>query len=129
MHTQRHQLIKTLSNAIGKQIPVVENAAAISLDGNEFFLEFPQQAPVYIIHQSICSINSLGVNHQQMETILHLNSRLDILHCGWLGFHKSSNSLRYFATVPKALATAESLLDIMRALEPVKKRVLATLKL
>ncbi|VUD40277.1 hypothetical protein TDB9533_00060 [Thalassocella blandensis] len=129
MHTQKHQLLKKLSQKLGKQIPLVEGAAVISINDDKVYLEFPEPSPVYIVHMEICSISSLGSNLQHLEAILQLNSRLDVLCCGWLGFHKSTNTLRYFNTLPAQLASENLLLDTISAMVPVKQKVIRILNL
>ena len=129
MNIQQHQLIKEMSNVIGKEIPLMQGAAVVTLDDEEIYLEFPEQSMIYIIHQKICLMSSLGANYQQLEAALTLNSRLDVLRCGWLGFHKATNSLRYFVTVPVQIACVDLLLKTLKSLQPIKKHIIASLKI
>lgn len=129
MHTQKHQLLKKLSKVMGIQIPLAEGAAVITLNGEKVYLEFPESSPVYIVHMEICSQNSIGTNVQRLESILELNSRLDVLCCGWLGFHKTTGSLRYFNTIPAQIATEKTVIETMNALLPIKNNVIRMLGL
>ncbi|TQV84058.1 hypothetical protein FKG94_05170 [Exilibacterium tricleocarpae] len=121
---QQHQLIKSLSHEIGAQIPLVDGAAVIKFnDDEELWLEVPKNGKLLILHTAICPISSLGVNCKRLESVLELNSSLDVLKCGWLGFHTLTNTLRYFMALPVDLTTADVLIGIMKDCKDIKKNI------
>ncbi len=128
MHNVYNNLIESLSKELGIKIPIIDGLAIIELNReDEIHLEFPEDGELMIIHFVIHLEITLGYGNKQLESILALDSPLDLLQYGWLNFHSITNTLRYFFTMPAQIATTDLLIKILKSTKQIKDDIINSL--
>jgi hypothetical protein len=122
--TLQHSLIPALEIKLGLRIPTYQGAAVIHFDNQqEIGLEFSTDSSLFVLHSPLMPLAPHAADLWTLQTILRLNSRIDLLQGGWLGVHTASNTLRYFFAIPSQHATTELVLQLVNTLLSVKQSI------
>lgn len=104
-------VLQDLSKRIHVPLSMVDGALILSTeDGDKVWLEVPPEGALIVIH---CSLKESVTDHtlslSEMQSILKLNSKLNVLKGAWIAMHSETNTLRLCASVPKGFVDAETL--------------------
>lgn len=127
-HQTQQQLIEQLQRKLGINIPLYQGSAVIHFeDGQDIGLDFSAQSTLVTIHSTFSKVSAYALDKRKTEDILQLNSRIDVLHGGWLGLHAESNSLRYIFSIPLAFASVDLIINLIETIFNVKKDIASRL--
>lgn len=128
MVLNRHELMQELSHELGIKISAHEGAALILFkDDERVWLEYPDDSAMITIHCVVKEGIDAHFSAAQLEKILYLNSRVEMLCGGWLGLHKPTQSLRFFVAIPVQFALVTVVADAIKNAIPVRREIIELL--
>ena len=107
-------VLEELGKNLGQPVSTEQDKSTVKMkSGSEFIIEAPVDSSILVINTTIKdSVNIDTCAVPQMQSLMQLNTKIDVMKGSWVGIDAETKSLRLYVAVPRNFIGAEILENV-----------------